>query len=73
MNLLDKQSQHDVAVDLNVGVVERSRVDPLIIDKPDSVQASCSMNPTTPVTPCSDESIKCIPSLMISRMEARFM
>jgi len=60
VNLLDNQSQHDVAVDLNVGVVERSRVDPLIIDKPDSVRASCSMNPTTPVTPSSDDSIECL-------------
>jgi len=42
VNLLDKQSQHEVA------------------DKPDSVRASCSMNPTTPVTPCSDENIECI-------------
>ena len=30
------------------------------MEKPNSVRASCSLNPTTPVTPSSDESVECL-------------
>lgn len=36
-----------------------SKVDPIIVEKLTSVRASCSLNPTTPVTPCSNESVEC--------------
>ena len=41
-------------------VDDRLKIDPIVVEKPNSVRASCSLNPTTPVTPTSDESVECL-------------
>ena len=41
-------------------VDDRPKIDPIVVEKPNSVRASCSLNPTTPVTPSSDESVECL-------------
>ena len=41
-------------------VDDRPKIDPIVVEKPNSVRASCSLSPTTPVTPTSDESVECL-------------
>ena len=46
-------------IDPNI-VDDRPKIDHVVVEKPNSVRASCSLNPTTPVTPSSDESVDCL-------------